>query len=475
MAEGISQYLDAFNSGFKSSVDVFNYPVQQKAATELAQANVELTKQNIKSNDLTFQEKLLQLEGTKRMQKQDEEIAAQLKQMFPTSDNTAEIDVNNFQQESNFLQRQKAEADLLSQMPGRRKEAGEMYKHIAEQENKVADTRSKAAKAFTERLTSQANAASAVNSQESLIQLGAQLESSGAKPFDWPKVWDQKAKNYMNSLANAASSALDKQKFADEQLKTQATIKKDAANTAESYARITHMKNQDALARDRLEIDKRPLSEFGGMSQAKAIALANYSQRRVEDHAKQVKLAENLSIVRDVNSTFLDDKGRVKPITTRTPADVESLLWAYIQVNKPERMGSARMVDQMNSDLASLPVRIGNKVVTVLAGKRLDPVTIQALVKNINEKVSSRNEEVKRIEDMQIKRLKNMGWGDDEARNAAGGYADRSNETPPPPAATGSFATASPQIKKFVNEQMKKHNIQDAEVAYQLLKDKGAF
>ena len=104
----------------------------------------------------------------------------------------------------------------------------------------------------------------------------------------------------------------------------------------------------------------------------------------------------------------------------------------------------------------------------MLAGKRLDEGTIAALVKNINSKVQSRNDEVKRIEDAQVERLTNLGWDKETAKSQVYGLADRSDETAE--IKTG-LQSLSPQSKKVINDYAKSKGI-SPEVAYQIYLDK---
>lgn len=461
-------YLNAMNAGAKSSVDLINYPQQQQLATEQARANVVLTKQSIKENDLTFQQKMLQLQAAKRKEEQDAMIAANARSFQIGEDTSTAEAGTKASNDSKLVKFLRSQGEyILKNFPSRAKEAEEYLKSADAAEKNSRESSKVYTELKSKQLETQSKAALSVRDAASLKQAGDILASMNARPSDWPTEWNDKAKIYMKNLSAATDAQRDAMKIEAELGQKRAQTAHEYSNIAKNNAEIKHWNNQDKLARDKFEAQTDDSEKYGGMTPSKALAQTGYSKKVISDAGKQVKLNENLSIVRDVNNTFLDETGRVKPAGARTPADTESLLWAFIQVNKPERMGSTKMVEQMNKDLTSLPMRIGNKVVTLVAGKRLDDTTVAALVKNINEKVKARNEEVMRIEDAEVDRLVKRGWDRATAEGEIYGLADRSSANE----VQSGLQALSPASQKVINDYAKAHGL-SPEVAYQIYLDK---
>lgn len=254
MAEGgVMDYLNAFNAGFKSSVDIFNYPQQQQLATEQARANVALTKQNIKANDLTFQEKMLALQATKRKEEQDTIINQKLATEQVGADTSVAEAGTKLGNSSRLLQAMRKRSELLlgynraAEATALAKEADSMEKEVNANAKEFQELKKK-------QLDVQSQAALGVKDAASLKQMGDILFSMNAKPSDWPTEWNDKAKVYMKNFA----AATDAQQKA---LEAEAKLAHQKAQTSKEYASIQNMKEDNARADKQLQI-QRELKDF---------------------------------------------------------------------------------------------------------------------------------------------------------------------------------------------------------------------
>lgn len=254
MAEGgVMDYLNAYNAGFKSSVDIFNYPQQQKAKTEQAQADVILTKQNIKSNELTFQAKMLELQKTKRIEEQNKELAEYNAKVMAGEDTSVAEAGTVAANKATFADKlRKIGEHIISVYPERLKE-GQAYLDSA---NKTEKEQNEAAKAYndlrTNQLEQQGKIALSVYDQASLEQAGKTLQRMNAYPKDFPVKWDNNAKVYMKNLAASTDAQRDA-------LKVEADIAEKKAQTAKEYSTIRHQRAEEAKWDEELRLKREDL------------------------------------------------------------------------------------------------------------------------------------------------------------------------------------------------------------------------